>query len=173
VRAGSIHHSARPFRCYDASEAWALADATLLYDPQRHEILSEIPWDEISARETIAEIVGDTVDHFDPGQFWPVHPREDTRGVLKGLWFGAAGVVWALHYLAECGATHPRLDCADAVGRVHAKFVTDEDPRVYSGSFLMGEIGNLLVQWRITRGASIADRLFKLIEEAAEQATEN
>jgi lantibiotic modifying enzyme len=144
----------------------------LLYNPQRHEVLSETPWDETSARGTIAEIIADTVDHFDPAQFWPVHPREGARGVLKGLWFGAAGVVWALHYLAECRAAHTRFDCADAVTRVHAKFVGEEDPRVYSGSFLMGEIGILLVQWRITRGTSIADSLFKLIEEAAEQPTD-
>ena len=143
----------------------------MLFYPERHEPLSRTPWDETAARDAIAEIVTDTESRFDAAQFWPAHPREDGRGVLKGLWFGAAGVIWALGYLAECGTTKVRFDCADAIARLHLKFLAD-DPREYSGSLLMGEIGILLVHWRLTRARDVADRLFELIENNAEQATD-
>jgi hypothetical protein len=144
----------------------------LLYDPQRHEPLSQTRWDERAARAAIAEIAADTEGHFDAAQFWPAHPREDARGVLKGLWYGAAGVIWALGYLAECGAASIRFDCADAISRVHAKFQAEEDPRIYSGSFLMGEVGIDLVRWRFTHERASADRLFELIESNAERTTD-
>jgi hypothetical protein len=144
----------------------------VLYEPGRHEALNFSSWDEASARDAIEEIVSDTEAHFDNDRFWPRHPREDGQGVLKGLWFGAAGVIWALQYLAERGAASTRLDLADAIDRVHRKFRAEEDPKVYSGSFLMGEIGILLVHWKVTGERTNADRLFNLMENNAEQATD-
>jgi hypothetical protein len=144
----------------------------VLYDPDRHETLDFTSWEEASARGTIEEIVADTEAHFDREEFWPHHPREDGQGVLKGLWFGAAGVIWALHYLAEKGAAATGLDLADAIDRVLGKFRAEEDPKVYSGSFLMGEVGILLVHWQVTGESSAADRLFSLMENNAEQPTD-
>ena len=123
------------------------------------------------SRRAIAEIVTDTEVCFDPAQFWPAHLREDGQGVLKGLWFGAAGAIWALGYLAQCGAVSSRFDCADSIVRVHSKFLAEE-PQEYSGSLLMGEIGILLVRWRFTRTRDVADRLFELIENNTEQPTD-
>jgi hypothetical protein len=73
----------------------------MLFYPERHEPLSRTPWDETAARDAIAEIVTDTEARFDATQFWPAHPREDGQGVLKGLWFGAAGAIWALQSLSR------------------------------------------------------------------------
>jgi len=58
------------------------------------------------------------------------------------------------------------------MARVDAKFLAEEDPNVYAGSFLMGEIGILLVRWRITRERLVEDRLFKLIADNREQPTD-
>jgi hypothetical protein len=144
----------------------------MLYDPDRHEALNFTSWEEAAARVTIAEIVADTEAHFDRERFWPLHPREDGQGVLKGLWFGAAGVIWALQYLAERGAASTRLDLAGAIHQLHKRFVAEEDPKIYSGSLLMGEVGILLVRWRVTGERSSADRLFSLMEDNAEQTTD-
>lgn len=144
----------------------------MLYDPGRHEALSFTSWEEAAARDTIEEIVADTEAHFDTEEFWPHHPREDGQGVLKGLWFGAAGVIWALQYLAECGAASTRLDLARAIDKVHKRFLAEEDPKTYSGSFLMGEVGILLVRWRVTGERSAADQLFRLIDNNAEHQTD-
>ena len=132
----------------------------------------DIAWDERLARDVIGEIVAETDERYDQQRFWPVHVRDEAKGVLKALWFGAAGVVWALHYLRECGAAQPRLDCAKAMARVRAKFLAEEDPKVYAGSFLMGEIGILLAQWRIARERLVEDRLVKLIADNVEQPTD-
>jgi lanthionine synthetase-like protein len=144
----------------------------VLYDPGRHESLSQTPWDESAARAAIVDIVADATDHFDAAQFWPAHPREDGQGVLKGLWMGAAGAIWALGFLADCGAASTRFDCADAINRVHARFLAEEDLPTYSGSFLIGEIGIELVRCRLTRDRASADRLFELIASNAEQPTD-
>ncbi len=144
----------------------------MLYDPDRHEALSFTSWEEARARDTIEEIVADTEVHFDNERFWPPHPREDGQGILKGLWYGAAGVIWALQYLAERGAASTRIDLVDTIDRVYRKFREEEDPKVYSGSFLMGEVGILLVRWRVAGESFVADRLFSLMEDNAEQPTD-
>jgi hypothetical protein len=144
----------------------------MLYEPKRHETLPQIAWDERVARDVFSEILAETSERYDPQQFWPVHVRDEASGVLKGLWFGAAGVVWALHYLSECGGAAGQVDCADAIARVHAKFLAEEDPKIYAGSFLMGEIGILLVRWRIARERAVADRLFQLLQLNVEQTTD-
>lgn len=143
----------------------------MLYYPERHESLVQTAWNEGAARDAIAAIVADALARFDPVNFWPAHPREDSQGVVKGLWHGAAGAIWALGYLAECGAVSSHFDCGDAIARVHAKSLA-EDPPEFSGSLLMGELGILLVRWRFTRTRDVADRLFALIESNAEQATD-
>lgn len=116
----------------------------MLYDPKRHEPLTSTPWNESTARQTIAEIVADTEAGFDRESFWPTHPREDAQGILKSLYFGAAGTIWALRYLAEKRGTRTQLDLADSIDRVCAKFVAEDDSRT-TGSFLMREVGILLV----------------------------
>jgi hypothetical protein len=73
---------------------------------------------------------------------------------------------------ANAVRAQPRLDCAEAIARVRTKFLAEEDPKVYAGSFLMGEIGILLVHWRITRERLVEDGLFKLIADNAEQPTD-
>ncbi|HEY0855817.1 MAG TPA: hypothetical protein VGE16_02095 [Albitalea sp.] len=49
----------------------------------------------------------DTEERFSPQSFWPIHPRDADDGDLRPLpplYFGAAGVVWALHHLQDIGA---------------------------------------------------------------------
>jgi len=81
----------------------------MLYDPARHEGLRPIAWDEDHVRETIKRIVGDTESRFSPGRYWPVHPRDvdgndDPNQLTTPLYYGACGVIWALHYLQAVGA---------------------------------------------------------------------
>lgn len=143
----------------------------MLYDPKRHEPLASTPWNESTARQTIAEIVADTETGFDRESFWPTHPREDAPDILKDLYFGAAGTIWALRYLVEKRGTRTQMDLADSIDRVCAKFVAEDDSRT-AGSFLIGEVGILLVHWQITRDGAAADRLFELIAGNAEFPTD-
>jgi hypothetical protein len=78
----------------------------MLHDPARHEALVPRAWNEAEARAAIEAIVAGTEARFDPDHYWPVHPldREGPEMVETPLYHGAAGVVWALHYLQDCGA---------------------------------------------------------------------
>lgn len=80
----------------------------MLHDPARHEALIPRAWDESEARATIARIVADTEAHFDHERYWPPHPLDldggEAGAVETPLYHGAAGVIWALHYLRDCGA---------------------------------------------------------------------
>ena len=56
----------------------------------------------------------DTEAQGGPGRWWPAHPRDvepgdDTRVPSTSLYFGAAGMAWALRYLHDVGATPRRF----------------------------------------------------------------
>lgn len=90
-----------------------------MYDEARHEKLIEAEWNEERARAAIDQIVRDTQANFDPQKLWPIHPldrfRKDFTEPFKMLYFGAAGVVWALHYLNHVGATTLKRDYSNAL----------------------------------------------------------
>lgn len=81
----------------------------MLYDLIRHEPPQAIAWDEPAVRQTIARIVDDAEARFTPEGLWPPHPRDleaedPAEQPFTPLYFGACGVVWALHYLQDLGA---------------------------------------------------------------------
>ena len=145
----------------------------MLYQPNRHEPMLEIPWDERLVRKTISEIVADTLAAFDIGRFWPTHPREDGTGLQKGIWNGAAGAIWGLDYLHREAGTSMLPGAADALDRLYTLSNAENDPSGYlRGSFLMGPVGILLVKYRVSREPSDADRLFALLDAKIEAHTD-
>src|SRR3954452_15558000 len=77
----------------------------MLYDPACHEARVASEWSADSARETIERIVRETEVRCSPDTWWPVHPRDvdpgDAPVPSTTLYFGAAGVVWALEQLSR------------------------------------------------------------------------
>src|SRR4051812_548148 len=118
----------------------------MLYDPQRHEALRVLPWDEAQARDTIAAIVADTESHFTQDTFWPVHPLDresesDPVAFETPLYHGACGVIWALHYLQSSGAvrlTHSYLGGLDRL-IAHNRAWLGEAAQRECASFMMGD----------------------------------
>ena len=82
----------------------------MLYDPARHEGLADTTWNSAGARAAIERIFKDTVARVLPDGVWPASPLEAVPDVDRGVWIGAAGVIWALHYLAERGFGNHRPD---------------------------------------------------------------
>ena len=121
----------------------------MLFDPARHELLQPIPWDEERVRASISQIVADTEARFTPQGWWPPHPRdldpdEDATQPATPLYYGACGVVWAMHYLQDVGAVRlqhnyrePSL-ISDLVARNNAWL--GDDAAAQAGSFMMGEL---------------------------------
>jgi len=115
----------------------------VIFNPERHEALRIETWDAARARDMIERIVDGTEYAFLPGQGWPTH-RQDMKNPtpLQGLYFGDAGVHWALHALQARGAVKLRNDYFQSIAELRG--LDESEP----GSYLMGETGaQLLRQW--------------------------
>jgi hypothetical protein len=148
----------------------------VLFSPAEHESPA-VTWDEARVRASVREIVADAEQAFDEGSWWPVHPRDgDYTGIdvytTHGLWSGAAGVLWALHRLAEVGAVTLSRDYATAAARLH------EDYLLHAGgdapavpSLWVGEAGILLVAETIAPDPERAGRLLDVVRSNAANET--
>ena len=142
----------------------------MLHDPARHEPLTPIAWDEARVRATIARIVGATVAAFSPETLWPLHPRDqnpddDPDAPATCLYFGAAGVIWALDYLDAVGAAAspslaPHLDAIRERNRAWLAADGSDDP----GSYLMGDLPFDMMAWGRSPSPQRADAIAALIE---------
>ena len=124
----------------------------MLHEPDRHEPLQALPWDEGRVRAAIDRIVAGTVAGCDPQRCWPTHPldrheAEADDPVQSTLYHGATGVVWALGYLHAVGAVAARpavaIDCERLLelNRAwHSRYGATEH-----GSWLMGETPILMM----------------------------
>jgi len=147
-----------------------------LYEPERHERVSDVQWDEGRARAAIERIVADTQRAFDDEGLWPVHPfdrsPERPPDSLKPIYYGAAGVIWALNHLSEGGAIALERDYLPTVRELIRRHRDDirkyRDMRKYMGgelsSYLLGETGILLLDWKLEPSEVLARQLYAAIE---------
>ena len=142
----------------------------MLHDPDRHDALRPLRWDEARVRATIARIVADTVAAFSPETLWPMHPRDlhvgdDAATPATSLYFGALGVVWALDYLNAVGAaTSPSLlGHLDAIRERHRPWLAAQEGD-NAGSWLMGELPFEMLAWGQAPSVERADAIAALIE---------
>lgn len=155
LSAGLVHHQK------------AMTTATHpLFDPLRHEPVTQATWDEAAALAAIQSIVMDASDAFSLQGLWPAHPLDEPdppEARHSMLYMGAAGVIWSLKRLAHWGPGTKGL---------HAGF-TDVVPTLIArnrdlgltqqggtASFLMGDSGLLLLEWSLRPSRDVADRLF-------------
>jgi len=139
----------------------------MLFDPDRHEPLRATAWDETAVREAVRAIVRDIEDHRGADGHWPVHPLDADvdmpRTGFKGLYFGSAGVLWALWTLQREGAVTLRIDPQAGIEQADAAYLADPDTGSVVPSYYLGEVGILLVRWRLTGARAVADRLHATI----------
>ena len=78
----------------------------MLFDPDRHEPLTETPWDAETARGAIRELCADAERAYSETTLWPAHVQDDDEepGPWTNLYFGASGVAWALDQLMRRAA---------------------------------------------------------------------
>ena len=141
----------------------------MLHDPARHETLRDIAWDEAHVRATITRIVDATVAAFSPDTLWPPHPRDQNPGdgpdaPATCLYFGAAGVAWALDYLnavgaATCPSFAPHIDMLRERNRQWLATIPSDD----HGSYLMGDLPFEMMAWNHMPGAARAATIASLI----------
>lgn len=141
-----------------------------LYDPARHEALTQVPWSESAARAALQRIVDDALHALGPDGLWPTHELDDpptpaTRYSM--LYLGAGGVIWALRQLAQHGFVSQDLSRFDATVRTLVQRNREVGDTHLGGtnSYLLGDAGLLLLEWQVFREPAIADRLFEVIED--------
>ncbi len=138
-----------------------------LYDPQRHEPLQAHPWNEAQARAAIRAIVAQAEGHWRGARYWPVHPLDregnDPDPVETPLYHGAAGVIWALHYLQDCGAATLARDYLSGWRELLAanRAWLDANAPGEGASYLMGDTPILMMA--LGRSPESADALERLI----------
>jgi len=136
----------------------------------RHRALAREAWSETVARNSIEDIVRDAVTHFDHETFWPAHPSDDGAGDGNpSVYFGAAGVIWALDYLHRIGATAIHEDFRPVMPRLLERTIArfeSNSPTGYAkhGSLLFGDMGAALVAMRIAPTPSLADLVYARAE---------
>ena len=142
----------------------------MLHDPARHERLQPIAWDEHRVRATINHIVRDTEQHFSPERYWPLHPRdvegdEDPNQIVGNLYYGACGVIWALHHLQAMGAVRLSRSYLENLGDLllcNRERLHSFSSRDYA-SYLMGDTPILMLAHGHQPTEELADRLAALI----------
>jgi hypothetical protein len=142
----------------------------MLFDQARHEALAAIAWDEERVRAAIAYITRDIEDRYSAEKYWPWHPLDldggdDPNQPGTSLYFGACGVIWALHYLEAVGAvklSRRYLDDLDALMRRNRAWLESFGSREF-GSYMMGDVPILMLAFGDDPTAELGIRLADLI----------
>jgi hypothetical protein len=136
-----------------------------MFQATRHFAPTVTPWDAAEARAAIREIAADALSAFDPEELWPPHPMDDgVQGDTGCLYFGAAGIVWALDYLRRIGAVDHGCDFKPALEAALNRNAPWYASSPYSrhASLLMGDFGIQLVALRVVPDPGLANELYAL-----------
>jgi len=140
----------------------------MIFEPERHEPLIDSAWDGPTAHEAIRSIVDDIEDNQFAEGHWPDHPLDDDgdtpRTGCNSLYLGSAGVLWALSYLQREGAVELRSDPMGGIRRADAAYRAHPDTGEVVPSYFLGEVGILLVLWRLTGDRSTEERIYAAVK---------
>jgi lantibiotic modifying enzyme len=147
-----------------------------MYEQARHEPLILAQWDDGRALAAIDQIVRDTYSRFDQHNLWPIHPldllRNDLTEPLKMLYFGAAGVIWALDYLNKVGVSTVKGDYSTALKDMALKNRGQMNlSEREAASYWMGDVGIQLVHWRFFPTHALADAIYRAVEANVDNPT--
>jgi hypothetical protein len=141
----------------------------MIYDVGRHEPLQRLEWSPARAERAIGQIVADADAGFSPDRYWPPHPKDSDGNAtepLTPLYFGALGMIWALHHLRDMGAASLIRDYApyrDAVQASNRRWLGN-DYEAAKGAYLMGDTPGLMMAYAADSGNThIRDQLETLI----------
>ena len=136
----------------------------MLFDPTRHEPLIPARWDEAAARAWIASFAAEAQRAYSPANLWPMHPRDrddgDPQTPMTMMYFGAAGMIWALDQLGRVGAAPWSPDFAPALDDILARNLALVEPWGHGvEGLLMGQSGILLLRYRLAPDDATADAI--------------
>ncbi|MBE9108531.1 LanC-like protein [Nodosilinea sp. LEGE 07298] len=138
-----------------------------LFDPNRHYPLVPMAWDADEARRAIAVIASETISQLQSSPLLAGHPLDD-QSFGSDLYFGKAGVLWAIDYLQTVGAIDTTFDAAahlNATLEQNRQRYPKFSPYPEQSSYLFGELPLLLLQYKLTPSEETADQLFQAIHK--------
>jgi hypothetical protein len=138
----------------------------VLFTPERHEPLTDEQFSEAGAREAIARIAARAKAELDPADGrWPLDAEDrdsEDEPPASAVYFGAAGIAWALGELADRGYCDPVVDRA-FVEALEAKIAADPDPVDFAAHGVwFGPAGVLAVAEHRWPDSARRERLFEL-----------
>jgi len=147
-----------------------------LFDAARHQQLSGARWDADVARRAIDAIVRDCEERFSDDGLWPAHPLDHEghppEGPYTGVFFGAAGVIYALDVLARRGIARSTARFEWTLAMLEgANYRELRAGGCGMESYLMGRSGILLTHYRVAPSGDISDRLEKSIAANTDHPT--
>ena len=153
----------------------------MLYRPEAFERLTDESWDERRVRDGIRSIVAEADEVFDADALWPVTDEWDAfeaRTPLTTLYAGASGILWTLGNLGRRGHAETRVDLASAAVHTLERWREEPDfearhtpPVRTNASLYFGETFPLLVAWQFASSSHLADAIYELVRENAENET--
>lgn len=142
--------------------------AQLLFEAGSHAPLTGRPWRDDAARQALQLIADEALASFEGPALWPAHVLDEPETAdmrYVGLYFGAAGVIWALQWLAREGAIAAPPSFDAVLASLPAQLRKLQAPAAgETASYLMGDAGILLLQWQNTRDAAVAQQLFDTVQ---------
>ena len=138
---------------------------SIVLNQTRHFISTSRTWDRDDAAGSIEEIAADAMSVLDPAALWPAHPMDDqVPDGLGCVYFGAAGVAWALDHLHRIGAPVDAHDLSPVLATALVRNAPWFAATGYPGnaSLLMGELGIRLVAMRVAPELGLADKIYVL-----------
>jgi hypothetical protein len=137
----------------------------MLFQANRHEPVLDVPWSESHARATIRDIVADLERALGSDIGWPDHPLDGVDGPTrkKSLYLGSSGALSAMSLLETEGVVSLRIRPSELIKRIYESYLIEPDTGSVVPSYFLGEVGILLVLWRLTGSNEAADRLATLI----------
>ncbi|HEY9749675.1 MAG TPA: LanC-like protein [Allocoleopsis sp.] len=138
-----------------------------LFDPARHYPLSQLTWNRDTAQQAIRAIAQETMAQLQTAPLLSGHPMDD-QAFGSDLYFGQAGVLWAIHYLQSVGAIDSTFDVAthlDTTLAQNRQCYPQVSPYPEQSSYLFGELPLLLLQYKLSPSEETAIQILHAIHK--------
>lgn len=122
----------------------------VLFDSNRHYPLLQLDWNPNTAQQAIIEIAQEAITQLNTTPLLSGHPMDDQGNFGDDLYFGKAGVLWAINYLQTVEAIDSVFDIAtylDATLSQNRQHYS-KSPYPEQSSYLFGELPLLLLQYK-------------------------
>ncbi len=138
-----------------------------LFDSTRHYPRLQLDWSPDTARQVIAAIAHETITQLQTAPLLSGHPMDD-QALGSDLYFGKAGVLWAINYLQATGAIDSTFDVAiplDATLAQSRQQYSKMSPYPEQSSYLFGELPLLLLQYKLSPSEDKATQILHSIHK--------